>query len=293
MERLIKALIITMIISQTLTAQVKFLLDYNARTDEYTVSMMPERTWTSPNNLTATGQVTLKATTGQFFVKEVKSLTPNSTWIPSGRVNTPMESPKHDYIFFRLITEGLAELTYKAFTPTKLFSFTLESNCAREVSLVSNYEDAFLPPNSRSINIGNSIGAFGAFGEAYMGNISDIPIMCPYAASLPNVTDSEGENNNAASLLTKEEILLVNKVLYPNPTINEVNIKLNWLGTNGKKTILAYNNAGELVRFFNQDLQNGSNEFTMDISELTNGVYNFILVEEGKNLTLGQVIKVQ
>lgn len=293
MERLFQALIV-MIISQTsLPAQVKFLLDYNARTQEYTVSMMPEKTWRAPDNLTATGQVTLKATTGQFFVKEVQSLIPDTDWFPSGRVTAPIEAPGFDYIFFRLETRGFAEMPYKAFSPTKLFSFKLESNCAKEVGLVSNYEDKFLPPNSRNINIGNSIGVSGANGEAYAGNISDIPILCAYA-SAQVVTDNEEDDDKVNKpLLVKEEVLFAEKMIYPNPTVNEINIELNWLGQKGKKTILAYNNAGELVRFFNQNIDKGNNEFVLDLKDMPSGVYNFLLVEAGQSLSLGQVIKIQ
>ncbi len=286
MARIIYALIILIISQTNLPAQVKFLLDYNARTREYTVSMMPERTWTSPKNKTATGQVTLKATAGQFFVKDIYSHVEKTDWIPSGRVNTPIESPRYDYIFFRLKTPGLTEIPYRAFRPTKLFTFTLEANCAREVMLVSNTEDAFLPPNSKSINIGNSIGALGANGEAYIGNISDLPIFCPYAD--PPVTD------NKVIAETPEVVSLIDKtLLYPNPTVNEVQITLNWLGTKGTKEILAYNTAGELVRFFQQDFNSGTNSFVLDISDFDNGIYNFQVVDDQQSLTLGKVIKVQ
>lgn len=286
MARIIYALIILIISQTNLPAQVKFLLDYNARTREYTVSMMPERTWTSPKNKTATGQVTLKATSGQFVVKDIYSHVEDTDWVPSGKVTTPIESPRYDYHFFRLRTPGLTEMPYRAFRPTKLFTFTLEANCAREVMLVSNTEDPFLPPNSKSINIGNSIGALGANGEAYIGNISDLPIYCPYAD--PPVTD------NKVLAATPEVVSLIDKtLLYPNPTVNEVQITLNWLGTKGTKEILAYNTAGELVRFFQQDFNSGTNSFVLDISDFDNGIYNFQVVDDQQSLTLGKIIKVQ
>lgn len=290
MARIFYALIILIISQSSLPAQVKFLLDYNARTSEYTVSMMPERTWTSPNNKTATGQVTLKATTGQFVVKDIVSHVEDTDWVVSGKVTTPVESPKYDYHFFRLRTPGLTEMPYRAFRPTKLFTFVLEANCAREVMLVSNKEDAFLPPNSRSVNIGNSLGVLGANGEAYIGNISDMPIFCPYAD--PPKTDSDSGNKVIAKtpLVTP---LIDKTLLYPNPTANEVQVTLNWLGTKGKKEIIAYNTAGELVRFFQQDFQTGSNTFLLDISDFDNGIYNFQVVDDQQSLTLGKVIKVQ
>jgi len=292
MARIFTALIILIISTATLPAQVKFLLDYDASTDEYTVSMMPERTWYSPKNKTATGQVTLKATTGQFFVKDIKSYVDGTRWIPSGRIDSPEESPGYDYIFFNLKTQGLAEMPYRAFKPTKLFSVTIEANCARQVMLVSNTEDAFLPPNSRSVNIGNSIGALGANGEAYIGNVSDLPIFCPYAD--PPKKAEVISTGNSVKVTTKPIIELIDKkLLYPNPTINEVNVQLTWHGKNGQKDILAYNEAGELVHLFQQDLAPGSNNFTLDVSKLGNGIYDFLLVDEAQNLSLGKVIKVK
>lgn len=292
MARILKALIILVISTANLPAQVKFLLDYNARTDEYTVSMMPERTWYSPKNKTATGQVTLKATTQQFFVKDVKSHVADTKWVFSGKVTSPDESPKYDYVFFNLKTNGLVEMPYRAFKPTKLFTFTLESNCAREVMLVSNTEDAFLPPNSRNINIGNSIGALGANGEAYIGNVTNLPIFCPYADPPQPANIVVGDSKPVVATQPIAE-LIDKQLLYPNPTINEVNIQFTWHGTSGQKDILVYNEAGELVRLYQKDLQSGANTFTLDVSKLGNGIYDFLLIDNARQLSLGKVIKVK
>ena len=289
MARILNALIILVISTATLPAQVKFLLDYNAKTDEYTVSMMPERTWYAPKNKTATGQVTLKATTGQFFVKDVKSHVEDTEWVPAGRIDSPEESPNYDYIFFGLRTFGLVEMPYQAFKPTKLFTFSIEANCAREVMLVNNTTDAFAPPNSRSVNIGNSIGALGANGEAYIGNVTDLPIFCPYATP-----PKKAEVLTPKPPIATESIinLIDKKLLYPNPTINEVNIQLTWQGKKGQKDILIYNEAGVLVRTVPYNIASGSNTFTLDVSKLGNGVYDFLLADKTQNLSLGKVIKV-
>lgn len=297
MVRIFKAIILVIISQTFLPAQVKFMLAYNAVTDEYAVSMMPERTWQSPFNKTAAGQVTLKATTGQFFVKEVISHLEDTEWTVSGRVDGPMESPKYDYIFFRLRTPGLAELPYQAFKPTKLFTFKLESNCAKEVMLVSNYEDEFLPPNSKRINIGNSLGVLGARGEAYIGNVSDLPIFCPYAAA--STTDerevSETESVRETKVITESSPLATlskEPTLFPNPTVDEVNISLHWIGSNGKKEVLVYSASGQLARTFTTDIQTGDNSFNLNIKDLENGIYNFILVDDNTAIDIGKIIKV-
>jgi len=291
MARIFTTLII-LIICQSLPAQVRFFMSYNAVTTEYTVSMMPERTWYSPFNKVATGQITLKATTGQFSIKDIESHVEETEWVPSGKVTTPEESPEYDYHFFRLKTPGLAEMPFRAFKPVDLFTFTLESNCAREVMLVSNEYDPFLPPNSRSINIGNSLGVLGANGEAYSGNVSNLPIYCPYAKG-PFTKEEVEEGSKIVSSDLTGNALIAEKLLYPNPTINEVNISLNWRGTSGQKTIFVYNGLGQVAQTFQENLQEGSNHFTLNLSKLENGIYNFFLMDEQQSLDLGKVIKIR
>ncbi len=292
MVRIFTTLIVLIISQSILPAQVRFFIDYNARTTEYTVSMMPERTWRPPFNKTATGQVTIKATTGQFFIKDIKSYVEDTNWVPSGRVTAPVESPDYDYVFFRLKTPGLAEMPFKAFKPVKLFTFTLQSNCAREVMLVSNVYDAFMPPNSRNINIGNSLGVLGANGEAYSGNVSNLPIFCPWAEAPAAKEVAVGDSKIIAPIAT-ENALVAEKLLYPNPTINEVQVTLDWKGTSGQKSILVYNGMGQVALEFQQDLQEGANKFTLNLSKLDNGIYNFFLVDDQQNLDLGKVIKIK
>jgi hypothetical protein len=294
MKRLLKAFILIMIFQSSLSAQVRLFLDYSAKTKTYTVSMMPERTWTTPNNLTATGQITLKATTKQFFIKDIKNYVEGAEWVPSGRIDAPIESPNYDYVFFSLKTKGgLTEMPYQAFKPTKLFSFTLSSNCAKELMLVDNREDPFAPPNSRNVNIGNSLGAIGANGEAYAGNISNLPIFCPYAITPETPTPENGNNKN--TLLSEDDatIFFEQKTLYPTPTTQVLNVKMNWKGEMGDKDILVYNNIGEMVYFFSKNLQKGKNEFSLDLEELENGLYNFIIVDGNYSIPLGKTIKIQ
>ena len=294
MGRIFYSLILVVISQTILPAQVKLLLDYNASTRNYSVSMMPERTWRSPYNKTATGQITLKATTGQFFIDEVESHIPEADWIPSGRVNAPLESPGYDYIFFRLKTPGLTELPYKAFRPVKLFSFKLEANCAREVMLVSNYEAEFLPPNSKRVNIGNSLGVLGASGEAYAGNISDLPIFCRYAAppTINDAPDATPAGGGKIASATDVTALLPQKSVYPNPTSSQLNIDLTYGGPAGEKQVFVYNGLGELVRFYNADLVGGFNRLTYNINDLAAGIYSLQLVDAQRQLDLGKLIKV-
>ena len=279
MKQLLHTIFLILIISQSLNAQVKFLMEKNAYTGKYSISMLPEKTWRPPMNITATAQVTIKATAGALEIGELQSYQEDVEWVYGGSVLSPVESPGYDYHFFNLGGDGFVELTYKSFAPTKLFWFKAKSNCVPEIMLVSNYEDPFRPPNSKKINIGNSIGALGAGGEAYSGNLSDLPIVC---------------NRGVFSSLSNTEVNLVEAhKIAPNPATHKVNIQLKWHGTEGDKTILAYNNIGELVRFYKQNMQKGDNQFVLNIGDLPGGMYHLIIMEKGQEIALSKLIKAQ
>ena len=80
--------------------------------------------------------------------------------------------------------------------------------------------------------------------------------------------------------------------IYPNPTASIVNIDFSWDRSIGKKQILIYDNAGSLVQFTKAEITLGENNISMDVSKLTNGIYNVLIVEKGDRMSLGKVLKV-
>ena len=267
-------------------AQVQFLLDLDPNTEIYTVSMLPEVTWKHPYNRTATAQITLKAPTGLFDLDEFMSLTPGVEWLMNSRVNSPAEAPAYDYLSFTLITTGLEPLEFTSGKPTKLFCFkNLTPDCSGEVALMNNKNDAFLPPNSRNVNVGNSIGVHGARGEAYTGNVSDKAYNC-------NVGKVKAEEVTPI-LQTVHETIELETQIFPNPTNNLVNIAFSWNKTEGDKQVLVYNSIGELAQFSKEKVTTGANQLSFDVSTLPSGIYNLILVEEGERVYLGKMMKVK
>lgn len=264
-----------------LNAQVQFILDLDPDTKIYTVSMLPEVTWTHPYNKTATAQITMKAPTDLFELADFMSLTPDVEWSMNARVNGPQEAPNTDYLSFTLLTGGLEPLAYEEGVPTKLFCFKNATDCTGEVSLINNDTDPFLPPNSRSINVGNSIAVHGARGEAYTGNVSDKSFECDYGL----------ESINATPAVPASIEDFVN--IYPNPTTSMINIDFSWDKSIGKKQVLIYNSIGSLVQFTNEEITLGENNISMDVSKLTNGIYNILIVEKGDRLALGKIMKVE
>ena len=73
-----------------LNAQVQFMLDADPKTKIYVVSMLPNITWEYPQNRTATAQITIKAPTGAFDLKDFTSLTPGVEWDMNSRVDSPV-----------------------------------------------------------------------------------------------------------------------------------------------------------------------------------------------------------
>ncbi len=279
--QVISAALIGFLSYTPLSAQVQFILDLDPDTRVYTVSMLPEVTWSPPYNKTATAQITVKAPTDLFELAEFKSLTPDVEWSMNARVNGPQEAPKTDYLSFTLVTGGLEPLTYEAGVPTKLFCFKNATDCTGQVSLINNDTDPFLPPNSRSINVGNSIAVHGARGEAYTGNVSDKAFECDYGL----------ESINATPAVPASIEDFVN--IYPNPTQSVMNIDFSWDKSIGKKQILIYDSIGSLVQFSKEEITLGENNIRMDVSKLTNGIYNVLIVEKGDRITLGKIMKVQ
>lgn len=273
-------------------AQVQFHLDLDADTKIYTVSMLPQVTWEAPYNRTATAQITVKTPTGLFELQEFISLTPNVEWTMNARVDSPDEAPDYDYLSFTLITSGLEPMDFVAGKPTKLFCFKNASTCSGQVSLVNNKTDNFAPPNSRNINIGNSIGVHGARGEAYIGNVSDKAFACDFGITKLVITDTKEEE------VIEEEEIIVETIeaytdIFPNPTNQELNVKFSWNKTVGDKRVALYSNIGELVQIHKERVILGDNHFKFDVSTLPSGLYNLFLMEEGEQISLGKVLKVQ
>lgn len=152
------------------TAQVNYKIDYLQETQSFQISMVVHKTWAPPQNITATGQVTIKVPSNDFEIYDVQNLQKDIVWDINSRHNAPDEAREFDYISFGLSTTGTKGLKYVAGTEIPLFTFKNAGSCGGEVALINNLRDAFLPPNSRHANIGNQLTVLGAKGDAYTGN---------------------------------------------------------------------------------------------------------------------------
>ncbi len=284
--QILKATLFVMITHFNVNAQVQLMLDVDPTTKTYIVSMLPNVTWEHPYNRTATAQITVKAPTGAFELKDFTSLTPGVEWVMNSRVDSPAEAPEYDYLSFSLVTTGLEPMDFVEGTPTKLFCFKNKYDCSGQVSLINNSNDPFLPPNSRNANIGNSIAVHGALGEAYISNVSDKSFECDFGVKTLVADETEATPPVQETLVNKTEI-------FPNPSSEQVNVTFAWDKSEGDKEVLLYNNIGELVYFYKEKVLAGNNHLKLDVSNLAGGIYNIIVVDNGNRISLGKMMKVR
>ena len=134
---------------------------------EFQVSIDPSVTYTAPNNITSTAQVTIKVPTASgtntgFLVEDFQNVLPSVLFAETGRQNSPDEDPMFDYISFGLQTMGTSGISYESGVKVPLFTFRNGGTCEElPVTLMANQNDPFFPPNSANANVGQQITVAG------------------------------------------------------------------------------------------------------------------------------------
>lgn len=252
----------------TIFAQVQFKLTFDHKSDAYVVSVIPEVTYENPDNITGTGQISLKVPSDKFEVIDLKSLHPHLIWEANARNDSPIEAADWDYVSFGLVTSSAPRIDYKSGVEIPLISFRNAHGCTGEIRLVDNATDEFMPPNSQQANIGNQLTIFGARGNAYTKNVGKGMADCSTYA----VTNTE-EVMTAAQL-----------EVYPNPATNKLNIKFNWQLDRAETTLNVLDAQGKIVMAKQFALKQGFNLLEINTELLPQGAY--MLELRGGDLTL-------
>lgn len=260
-------------------AQVLYDLSFDAESNRYTVSLLPQTTWEFPQNITGSGQITLKTETGLFTVHNLINLQPGVEWLDNARTDAPAEAPDYDYISFSHMTSGTNEISYVTDELTPLFSFENEGECAGKVSLIDNANDPFMQQNK--VNIGNSLSVYGAGQDAYAGNVSNEPLDCAVEVEDPQGTSS------VTPLPTLGEVNA-----YPNPAVERLTIDFAWKEKAGEGTLVITDNTGKEVNTEVVDLLHGDNSVEVRVKSLPTGIY-FLRLDnaEGISYALGKFVR--
>ena len=137
-----------------ISAQVVGNLSVLADDSTFLISIVPAKTIERPFNITNTGQITLKAPAGSFDISDINSFT--GIWQLNTIIEQPIEAPNFDYIVFTLVTP-IQNPSYQANIEIPFFSFKNKNGCIGSIQLINNFTDAFWPPNSLDVNIGNQL----------------------------------------------------------------------------------------------------------------------------------------
>lgn len=176
-------------------SQVQGTIEQIPGSNTYQVSIIPSVNWSPPQSVTSSAQITLRATAGKLSISGFQSQT--GTWSADPPVSSPVEAPDFDYFSFSLAAP-IASLMLSDGTPVPLFSFQNTFGCSH-IEIVDNLNDPFMPPNSLSVNIGNSFSMVGAgIGQnAYTGNAANAIVECEplqgYVTAADNPVKCNGE----------------------------------------------------------------------------------------------------
>ncbi len=179
-------------------SQVQGNIEQIPGSNTYKVSAIPSVDWSPPQSVTSSAQITLRAISGKLNIADFQSLTGN--WSGANVITAPAEAPDYDYFSFSL-NAPLTNLNYVSGTPVPLFSFKNTFGCS-QIEIIDNQNDPFLPPNSMSVNIGNSFSIVGAgIGQnAYSGNSPNYLVTCPplgmYVVAEDNPVKCHGEQTS-------------------------------------------------------------------------------------------------
>lgn len=259
----------------SLQAQVNFKMSYDKETERYTVSLIPLTTYTNPQNITGSGQVTIKVPTNEFDPVDIENLLTGMTWEANSRNNAPQEAPDFDYVSFGLaIQAGTAYPDYKEGVEMPLFSFQNAFGCTGKVFLVDNLSDPFMPPNSQSANIGNAWTILGAGGEAFNGIVGTGECDCAETASS-----------------AVEEIVIDSYKVFPNPASDFVNVEMRWQDDATDATLQVVDAAGKTVISQSMAVTFGQNRQKLIVSNLAAGNYWIYLQGDGWKAKLDKFSK--
>jgi gliding motility-associated-like protein len=144
----------------------------------YRLSLIPNQTIAPPNNITNTGQITLKAAAGSLEMTDFQNITGH--WELSTIIEQPSEAPNYDYFIINLITP-IINPEYIANQELAMFSFKNAKTCSGSIELIENEIDAFWPPNSFSLNIGNQLAIlqFGVNNAYHENDFEFSKTECP------------------------------------------------------------------------------------------------------------------
>jgi Secretion system C-terminal sorting domain len=269
-------------------AQVNFQLELMPDRKTYMVSMVSTESYSYPQNITGTAQVTVRMPTNtRFTAGRITSLQPDVKWLDNARIERPAADPTHDYVSFSLTTMATKNIPYVRGVETPLFTFVnIQNDCVGKVELVDNNSTVVKNITAAGFNIKNHISVLAKKGEAFSGIRNSV---ADCSATTTNTEDKSGVN--------------VQNV-YPMPATDLLTIE--WMDDNAatatKTVLIVTNTLGQEVHSqkigplswnipTSSGIKGNLNKLELNVSTWANGLYAFHFVTD-KGVSAGQKILV-
>ncbi|MEN9609255.1 MAG: hypothetical protein RLZZ628_69 [Bacteroidota bacterium] len=244
-------------------AQIQYKLTRLPDNATYMVSLLPQATWSFPQNVVTTAQVTVRVpVNARFIAGRITSLVPTTQWMDNAYLEHPVGDVTHNYITFNLQTIGTKAFTFESGRELPLFTFqNIGTSCFGTMELVDNLNGSTKAVVAGGYNVGQHIGTLGAGGEAFVNNVNSV-VRCENA--------SKNEDLNA-------DIFKITQ-LYPVPAPSELQVE--WQATDKMAEnvyLIVHNVLGEEV--FKQLVKNTKTLQInkIDVSKWTDGMYTLQL----------------
>lgn len=162
----------------------------------YLVSMTPDTTWSFPQNVTSSAQVTIVAPTGGFSVTNMQNQIPGVTFAQNATYLAPAENSTKDYYIFGLTSVGTNAIPYQKGAKVALFTFENGTNCTGDpIYLMPVSGDPFAVPNSLSANTGQQLSTLGSGQDAPICIVGTSQSCIPCGPNMPDA-DADGTCDN-------------------------------------------------------------------------------------------------
>ena len=203
MEKHLVLILCALLLSTFLTGQIRGRLSLSEDQKTYEFYVTPNFSQVPPLSTTNSAQISIVAPTGGLEITNFESITGNWNGSDVSIITDPIENPGFSYVSIPL-GSPMQAIVYEENVEILMFTFENGVECLGTLDIVDNAEDPFLPPNSRSVNIGNLFTIL-TFGPTNVYDGTDICCASCPGEEEEDPMEEEGEEEENEDAMEEEE----------------------------------------------------------------------------------------